>query len=76
MIIRLTLKDPDGVSNSIDDIARNSVESSIVENQEIEDLIEHQKDKIEDAIKPWVRYNEYVTIEIDTEKNTATVCRT
>jgi hypothetical protein len=65
MKILITLKDPDGVSNSLDDCARGHVQDPA----NMEDF----KASLEDDIKKWVRWGEYVSIVIDTDKGTATV---
>ena len=66
MKIRITLKDPDGVSNSVDRCIENLRGIT-------DDDLERQREDIEDSIKGFVEYNEYVTIEIDTDTNTAIV---
>jgi hypothetical protein len=58
MKLKITLKDPDGVYESI----KNAVDSTDFE-------------FIEEQCKPWIKYGEYVTIEIDTDAGTATVCK-
>ena len=58
MKLRITLKDPDGVSNSLREAARGDI--NVVA-------------ELEEQIKSYVEYAEYVTIEIDTVTNKARV---
>ena len=75
MKIKLTLKDPDGVSECV----RENVEDYIsrhysgMDHDEAETIAEVRTEIVEDSIQKWVEFNEYVTIEIDTEAGTATV---
>lgn len=39
----------------------------------IEDLPEEYRDSIKDQLSKWIQYGEYVTIEFDLDKETATV---
>jgi hypothetical protein len=76
MKIKITFKDPNGVSDSIERAAIESVEEiSGISADEREDLKNTRREEIEDSIKAFVEYSEYVTIEIDTETNTATVLK-
>ena len=69
------MKDPDGVYDSVMEAAKESVqEAQGLEDSEKEELVESRKDGLLDKIKKWFAYGEYVTIEIDTTKVTATVC--
>jgi len=74
MKIKITLKDPDGVYDSLQKAAEESVdEITGIDEDEKEELIERRKEKISESIEKWVEYDEYVTIEIDTDNNTAKV---
>ncbi len=75
MKIRLHLKDPDGVSNSLDEAATEATESVRHEQLpfEYEEVQERMVEKLAGQIEKWVKYQEYVTIEIDTEAGTAIV---
>ncbi len=76
MKFRITLKDPDGFSNAI----QEAVEASVSEipglaQDEREAVVEKRHEAVHDALKQWVEYSEYVTIEFDTDANTATVIK-
>ncbi len=73
MKIQITLKDPDGVSDCIDCAARESVEGLDIPEDEADALIEIRQEKLLQEIKKWVKYQEYVRIEIDTVAGTAIV---
>ena len=76
MKIRITLKDPDGIYESMREAANESIAGvSGLSGEEAEQLIEARREKIHDACEPWIEYGEYVTIEIDTEAGTAIVCK-
>jgi hypothetical protein len=80
--IKLTLKDPDGVYDSVDEAARRVVAGieagagkDAAEFLDKEELEETAREGINKAIKPWVEYGEYVSIEVDTEAGTAIVLK-
>ena len=78
MKFRITFKDPDGVSNSIQEESLNLAQNSLTENLRtneklLEPLVEHFKEELESKIEKWIEYNEYLTIEFDTDANTCTV---
>lgn len=79
MKIQITFKDPDGVSDSID-TALKKFENEYKKLHgelpaDMKYLGDTKREEIEDSIKAFVEYSEYVTIEIDTEKNTARVLK-
>jgi len=74
MIINITLKDPDGVYDAIQDAAEEQVKNiSNVTATEKRQLIESRHTQIDKELEPWIEYSEYVRIQIDTEAKTATV---
>lgn len=73
MRITIHLKDPDGVEDSLASAAKESVRGLDVSPGERTDLIESRTEENRDAVKKWVKYGEYVSIEIDTEAGTAKV---
>ncbi len=76
MKLKITLKDPDGVYDSIRDAAKDSVRAvEGLDDDEREELLGSRHDKIAEQCKPWIDCGEYVRIEIDTEAGTATVCK-
>ena len=68
------LKDPDGFSDGVWRAARDSVTPiEGLDFEEQEGLADDRRDEIVIAIKKWVRYSEYISVEFDTELGTATV---
>jgi hypothetical protein len=77
MKFTITIKDPDGFSNSVkqavqDDVAR--IEG--LDDDEREDLIESRQEKLWDELQQFVEYQEVIRVEFDTETGTATVLKT
>lgn len=77
MKIRVTLKDPDGFYDCVKDAVEEIVayEFPTADDDEQEAIIEKRTNKVWQALEPWVEYQEYVTLEFDTEKGTAEVVK-
>jgi hypothetical protein len=73
MKFRITLKDPDGVHNSLDEESADSVQSMDLDEEEKEAIKAMRREKMSEFAGKWLEYGEYVTIEFDTEAGTATV---
>ena len=74
MIINITLKDPDGVYDAIRDAAGEQVKAITgMTSSEHLQLLESRHTQIDKELEPWIKYSEYVRIQIDTEAKTATV---
>ena len=74
MIINITLKDPDGIYDSIREAAEEQVKAiKGLDSGEKSALIEKRHTQIDKDLEPWIEYSEYVRLEIDTEAKTATV---
>lgn len=74
MKIRIDLKDPDGVFESKLAAIRASVATiEGLSESESAELIDRRMEQMN--LGPWVKYGEYVSIEIDTVAGTATVLR-
>jgi len=76
MKVVITMKDPDGVYDSVRDAVKDDlrgVTSQLLDEGEAGDLIESRVDKVHDILSKWIEYQEYVRIEIDTETGTAKV---
>lgn len=74
---RVTLKDPDGVFESVreyaESIAAQAKAIPAVAELSPGDWAESIRSALSEKISRWVKYGEYVTIEFDTEAGTATV---
>lgn len=73
MIIRVNLKDPDGFSDSVDEVVRADVAKLGLEKDEADAVFKTRREKTWEALAKFVRYKEYVSIEFNTEAGTATV---
>jgi len=75
MKFKITMKDPDGVYNSVTDAAAASAAAvNGISDDERESLEESRREEITECIGKWFEYSEYLTVEIDTDSMTATVC--
>lgn len=74
MKIRIHLKDPDGVYDSINAAVVTSIRQLGLSEREASALIDARTEEVTDALGKWIKYGEYVSIEFDTEAGTATVC--
>lgn len=63
MKLRITFKTPDAL-----DYVLSSLHS------DYENVTEEEQEQIRIQLEKWISYGENVTIEFDTENNTATVC--
>ena len=73
MKIRVTMKDPDGVSDAITEAAQQSVAGMKLDDDEREELEESRREKIGKQLSKWFEYGEYLEVDIDLEAGTATV---
>jgi hypothetical protein len=66
----ITMKNPDSFEDSIRRAAEESVVQNITNRKEV---IEEEYEELKKFASKWVEYDEYVRIEVDTDKGTATV---
>lgn len=62
MKFRITLRDPDGISDAIYAVRRS---------QDIREDVDLEEARL--FIRKWVKHSEYLTVEIDTEASTCIV---
>ena len=75
MKIKITMHDPDGVYDSVTDAVEASLAGVVgISDDEREELEETRRRETNATISKWIEYGEYLTIEIDTDAMTATVC--
>lgn len=68
------MKDPDGFYDAIQEAAQASArEVKGLDNDELDALAASREGSIKEVCRKWFEYSEYLTIEIDTEEETATV---
>ncbi len=74
MKLTITMKNPDSFEDSIRRAAEDEVRITALMNPNMrEELIEDKYEELKRIASKWFEDNEYVRIEIDTQKNTATV---
>lgn len=75
MKIKISMKNPDCIADALDEAAKPSAATAEgLSDGEREELVASRREKLAEEIKQWVEYEEYITIEIDTEARTAIVC--
>ena len=74
MKFKVTMKDPDTLYDSIVDAVKKeiSIISDVDERQAVQQV---RVDKINLLCSQWFEYGEYLTVEIDTDAGTCTVCK-
>lgn len=72
MKVKLFLKDPDGVYESVKDAVQETLPDGLSED-EAEDLLKSRMEDTHEKLKKWVEWEEYVTVEIDTGTGEARV---
>lgn len=74
MKFQVTMKDPDGPYECIRDAAGESLEEIAgLSPDECDCLKEKRTEELNKFAGKWLKYGEYVTVEFDTEADTATV---
>lgn len=74
MKVTITFKDPDGVHECVREDVMESIPSGLTDT-EAGDLLETRTEAAHNALKQWIQWKEYITIEFDTEAGTARVLR-
>lgn len=72
MKIRITMKDPDGVYEALEDAVKASIPAEFSK-AEREALIEVRRDEVGKVMDKWFRYLEYLDVEVDTDAKTISV---
>lgn len=74
MKIKVTMKDPDTLGDTIDDAVRTDLARiEGLDKEDREALFEGRREKVGELCAKWFRYGEYLSVEIDTDTGTATV---
>ena len=72
---RITMKDPDALHDAIQDAVREQINSMAALSDGEKGLLARSREEaVRNITKQWFSYGEYLTIEIDTQSQTATVC--
>jgi len=76
MKFKITMKDPDGFYDSVQDAAEEwANQVTGVDDDERENLVESKREKLGEILKQWFEYSEYLVVEIDTDANTIAVVK-
>lgn len=73
MIFKVYMKDPDVLHDGIEEAVDEELKGSGLPDDEQEALREIRVEKAIDVAGTWFKYGEYLTVEIDTEKETIRV---
>lgn len=73
MKFNVTFKDPDTLSQAICDAVDIELEKLNLSEDEFDAIRQIRIEKIESKLGKWFQYLEYVTVEIDTDKDTVKV---
>lgn len=65
--IRITFKDPDAVSNAVDDYLKSLDFDDKLDADEIDLVKEHRKEIVMEQLQTLFKWGEYVTLEVDLE---------
>lgn len=72
MIFTVTMKDPDTLYDAISEELDQNPEPTL-DDEEWEAIKEIRREKVQEIASQWFDMGEYLTVRIDTEKNTITV---
>lgn len=77
MKIQIQMKDPDGPYEAIREAVKTElnpmVQSGELTEDEADSLIERRGSELSQKCSKWLKYGEYLTVEIDTDAGTAVV---
>lgn len=75
MRFQITFKDPDGFADGLDEAVDKSLDdlAGDLTEDELEELRESRRETIVEAVRKFVEFEEYLTVQFDTDKGTAQV---
>jgi hypothetical protein len=76
MKFKVTFKDPDALRDSVDDAVGRSLrgpDGPKLDDDELDILAEKRTEEFMDLCDKWFEYDEYLTVEVDTDAKTCTV---
>lgn len=75
MKFQVQMKDPDTLGDAIDDAVKDDLAKiEGLTDEDREALFDSRRVAARDIADRWFKYGEYLTVEIDTDAKTATVC--
>lgn len=72
-VIQVTMKDPDTLYDAINEAVEDELSKSNLDDDEQESIAELRQEKYSEIAGDWFEYGEYVTLEIDTDKQSIRV---
>lgn len=69
------MKDPDALHEALLYLIEREVKSIATDEDEIEMIVESRLEREKEKFKKWFSYDEYLSVEFDTDSMTATVIR-
>ena len=73
MKIKITFKDPDALIDCVADGVRENFTIGDLSEEEAEKVLEVRGETVREICSKWFEYGEYLTVEVDTEKETCEV---
>lgn len=75
MKFKVTMKDPDQLGDATDDAVRADIALIAgLSDDDREALYANRRNDVSKITAKWFKWGEYLTVEIDTDTQTATVC--
>lgn len=75
MKFKVTMKDPDTLGDAIDEAVRADIAKiEGITDEDREAIFDGRREAVSNITSKWFEYGEYLTVEIDTDAQTATVC--
>lgn len=75
MLIKVTMKDPDTLQDAIAEAVTAELQATPgLDDDDREALFDKRQERAATVASKWFKFGEYLTVEIDTEAKTATVC--
>jgi hypothetical protein len=72
MKLKIVFKDPDGVYECVRDAVQEALPEGLTD-EEMEELLTSRTEGTFNALRKWIEWKEYLSVEFDTEAGTATV---
>jgi len=73
MKFKITMKDPDGVYECVEDAVTMSLKGLELSEDEREAVMEKRREAVMEAISKWFEYGECLNVEVDTDAGTIEV---
>jgi len=76
MKFKISFKDPDSFDDAlIDLLTTKDTKIDYFKNISCDEAMQDKRHKLIEFLQQWVRYEQYIDVEFDTESNTATVIK-